>query len=538
MAEKDVAIRIVADNSRLKGGLNSAQKMIAGFGAAIAGAGTAAFMKSVAETADRIAKLSRDMGVTTREADGLAYAFDLAGLSVQSAELTFRKFSSALTNAERGSQQLQESLAKIGLDKTALQGKTAYEALTLAANGMKKLDAVERAAIGRELFGRAGSRAVEAIIDMPDAQKFIDDLYKSFGLNDKGANSIEAMNDSFTTLLKALDLLGRSILQDLAPAITAAVGMIAKASQVTGGVIADWKDLFKLATAESERLGEGRLKTSLRGIASILAPLAMNRQDREYLRDRFGGEEQDTSRISSYDEEAAQVAIRLLDDLKTSTEKYNETIDSLNIAIDQGTISYDEYFTAVQHAHQKLVDTVPALRESRDAIAEQREEIAKLYAAGLISADMMEKANQRLTESTPEWNEAKRITEEYRTEQERLAEALEKVQDLHTKGLLSDETFSRALAQIQSEMMPIDDIIAEQEARMEAFRQMVDAAEDSMREPVSGGGSAQTGGLSEILGRAAQSGVSIEREQIEEQKKSNEYLKRIAEAQRVFAVYA
>jgi len=338
--------------------------------------------------------------------------------------------------------------------------------------------------------------------------------------------------------LKALDLLGRSILQDLAPAITAAVGMIAKASQVTGGVIADWKDLFKLAAAESERLGEGRLKTSLRGIASILAPLAMNRQDRAYLRDRFGGEEQDTSRISSYDEEAAQVAIRLLDDLKTGTEKYNETIDSLNVAIDQGTISFDEYFVSVQHAHQKLVDTVPSLRESRDAIAEQREEIAKLYAAGLISADMMEKANQRLTESTPEWNEAKRITEEYRTEQERLAEALEKVQDLHTKGLLSDETFSRALAQIQSEMMPIDDIIADQEARMEAFRQMVDAAEDSMREPVSGGGSAQTGGLSEILGRAAQSGVSIEREQIEEQKKSNEYLKRIAEAQRVFAVYA
>lgn len=540
MAEnKPVGVTIVADTSRLKTGLGGAQKMFGAFAASVAAIGATAFFKNVADTADRITKMSRDIGITTREADALTHGFEMAGLSVSSAEITFKKFASSLTMAERGSAQLRTTLASIGLDAVALQGKTSYEALQLAAKGMKDLNAIEKAGVGRELFGRAGSRAVEAILDMPKMQGFIDDLYGKFGLSDKGANDIEAMNDSVTTLQKTFELLGRSILQDLAPTITYLMGAIAKAASIAGGEISNLTLLMKHAGAESARMNEGFVATGARGIGSLLMSPFLDEEDREFLRKKYVPDEQGVSTMDEFSEDALRTAERLFDSLKTSTEKFHDVLEQLNTAVDQGSIDYGEYTDLVREAHRQVLNGVPAIKSSADAIAEQRKELDELFSANLLSVQMYQDANRALTESLPEYQEAQRLTEQFRTEQERLAEAFEKLQKLYSEGFLSEETMQRAVQQIHDELAAADPMIAEQEARLQAFHDALKDAELGLDGTSSSTATrASTGGLSEILGRAAQSGHSIEREQVDEQKKANEYLKRIAEAQQTFAVYA
>lgn len=217
--------------SGLQGGMRSLVAIQGAqlFGSIASGASRAisslvAVGRAEAEAVDQTSKLASRLGMTYGELAGLAYAGELAGVSMDQIGAAATKADVAFVRASQGSRQAVAAFQAIGLSVADLEGLSAAERFDAIASAIAALPTeAQRAAAAVQIFGRAGAQLLPLFREGAGGIAAARAEAERLGLtltNAQGQN-IEEMNDSFTRVQKAISGIVQQVVAQLAPAITA-----------------------------------------------------------------------------------------------------------------------------------------------------------------------------------------------------------------------------------------------------------------------------------------------------------------------------
>lgn len=180
-----------------------------------------------AEVVDQTSKLAARLGMTYAELAGLAYAGNLAGVSMDQIGAAATKADVAFVRASQGSRQAVAAFQAIGLSVADLDGLSAAERFDAIAAAIAALPTeAQRAAAAVQIFGRAGAELLPLFNAGTDGIRQAREEAERLGLtltNAQGQN-IEEMNDSFTRVQQAISGIVQQVTANLAPAISSIAG--------------------------------------------------------------------------------------------------------------------------------------------------------------------------------------------------------------------------------------------------------------------------------------------------------------------------
>lgn len=180
-----------------------------------------------AEVVDQTSKLAARLGMTYGELAGLAYAGNLAGVSMDQIGAAATKADVAFVRASQGSRQAVAAFQAIGLSVADLEGLSAAERFDAIAAAIAALPTeAQRAAAAVQIFGRAGAELLPLFNAGTEGIRQAREEAERLGLtltNAQGQN-IEQMNDSFTRVQQAISGIVQQVTANLAPAISSIAG--------------------------------------------------------------------------------------------------------------------------------------------------------------------------------------------------------------------------------------------------------------------------------------------------------------------------
>lgn len=147
------------------GKVKSLYLAVAGF----VGAATTAMVK-LSQTGSRIVDLAAAMNTTTAEAQGLIYSLQQTGTGAERAGVLIRSVSQFLVSARSNGAGTAETLAKLGLELSDLEGQTPTEAFYTLADGLRNIsDESERSVTAMSVFGARTGGAALALVNSTEA---------------------------------------------------------------------------------------------------------------------------------------------------------------------------------------------------------------------------------------------------------------------------------------------------------------------------------------------------------------------------------
>lgn len=177
-----------------------------------------------AEVIDKTSKLAARLGVTYGQLAGLQYAGDLAGVSMEQIGAAMTKADVAMVRAAGGSKAAQAAFATLGLSVADLQAMSPAERFQAITDAIASLPTTaQRSAAAVALFGRAGAELLPLFSGGAGAIREATAEAERFGLALTSAQGrdVEAMNDSFTKVQKAISGIVQQVVAYLSPSITA-----------------------------------------------------------------------------------------------------------------------------------------------------------------------------------------------------------------------------------------------------------------------------------------------------------------------------
>lgn len=198
------------------GGLTSKLKILGPAALAAGGAFAVGMIKSVANTADELAKLSARTGVTVEDLSRLQYAANLSGVSSQAMTTSIERLSRSMADAASGSGKAAESFQQLGVsvkneDGTLKSQRDVLEEIAERFSGME--DGARKSALAQEILGRSGTQLIpllnagaKGIKDMADESDRLGNT-----ISTRTAKSAEEFNDNITRLTTAMGGLARTI---------------------------------------------------------------------------------------------------------------------------------------------------------------------------------------------------------------------------------------------------------------------------------------------------------------------------------------
>ena len=218
-----------SDVSSLRSGM-VALNAIAGTQLFLSIAGTAASAarslvsmgQATAENIDNTSKLSARLGLTYGELSGLAYAGDLAGVSMDTIGKAATKADIAFVKAAQGSSLAISAFDGIGLSVADLQNKSPAERFAAITDAIAGLPTeAERSAAAVRLFGKSGAELIPLFSAGAGEIARATAEAKAFGLSLTNAQGkdVEAMNDAFTRAQGAITGIVTQVTAYLAPSI-------------------------------------------------------------------------------------------------------------------------------------------------------------------------------------------------------------------------------------------------------------------------------------------------------------------------------
>lgn len=179
--------------------------------------------RAQAEVIDSQSKLAARLGMTYEEISGLSLAGDLAGVSMDTIAAAVTKADVAMVRAAEGSKQANEAFRGLGLSVENLAGMSAADRFNAIATAIANIpNEAQRAEAAVQLFGRSGAQLLPLFAGgagaISDAAAQAEKL--GLALTSAQGRDVEAMNDSFTLVGKAIDGIVQQVTAYLAPAIT------------------------------------------------------------------------------------------------------------------------------------------------------------------------------------------------------------------------------------------------------------------------------------------------------------------------------
>ena len=256
------AFKKIPFGNAIKGAFSFKGAMVAAAGVA----GVGLLIKKVAEAADNIAKMSKNLGVTSSFLQGLGFAATQSGVSVESMNASLLKFNRAIGEAASGEKIFKDLFDAIGVSVTDANGKIkgSEELFLEVADGVAQLGTeAEQAALLMELFGRAGGKMINL---MAGGSAVINKFRKEAEelgliLDDELLVGAEKITDQFDIMQRALTTQVSAAVLSLAPEIQQLTGALIDGARVTAEFVKGFRFIVtasRIFRGETNSLAESQ----------------------------------------------------------------------------------------------------------------------------------------------------------------------------------------------------------------------------------------------------------------------------------------
>jgi|SaaInlV_130m_DNA_3_1039695.scaffolds.fasta_scaffold00035_43 hypothetical protein len=232
MASKDIKLHINAkDNTRTAfksveskmGRLNRSfggiRTQMAGVGAAIGGL----VGKNIAQSVDKMHKLSVRLGTTTEALSKLGYVAKISGVSFNTMTMGLQRMTRRIAEASHGAGEAQGALRELGIDARKLAGMKLDDQFSVLAEALSKVgNQSDKVRLAMKLFDSEGVALLQTMENgAKGVSKLSSELDKLGGtISGANAKAIADMNDSWGRLSEAIGGVATKITASVAPAIT------------------------------------------------------------------------------------------------------------------------------------------------------------------------------------------------------------------------------------------------------------------------------------------------------------------------------
>jgi hypothetical protein len=197
-------------------GLTSKLKILGPAAVAAGGAFAIGMVKSVANTADELAKLSSRTGVAVEDLSRLQYAAGLSGVSNQTLTASIERLSRGMADAANGTGEAAKAFEAMGIsvknqDGTLRSQREVLEEVAERFSGYA--DGAEKSALAQQIFGRSGAQLIPLLNSGAKGLKDMADESDRLGntISTRTAKSAEEFNDNLTRMTTAMGGLARTI---------------------------------------------------------------------------------------------------------------------------------------------------------------------------------------------------------------------------------------------------------------------------------------------------------------------------------------
>lgn len=210
-------------------------KIAAGVALAAAVAAGIAMVKSGLETIDTQANLAQSLGTTTRSIQVLAFAGDLAGVSMDEIAAASKKLTLKLSEAAGGTGTAVDALQRLHLTATDLQALPLDERIATIQDALAKfVPPAERAAVASALFGDKAALAFSRIDSATLRQASQDITDFGVAVSDQDADQIRTAGDAIDRLGLVWLGLTNQLTVAVAPALETVANALADATRKGG----------------------------------------------------------------------------------------------------------------------------------------------------------------------------------------------------------------------------------------------------------------------------------------------------------------
>ena len=180
------------------------------------------FTSGASSAIDQSNKLSRALGISYEELTQLQLAADLAGANSEQLANAFTRAQVTITKAARGGVEATRALRSLGLSVNELAGLSASQQFERIATAIATIqNPAQRAAAAVAIFGRSGAQLLpvfqELSSNLQRAEGFFGGFQRRLSAND--ASQIEAVNDAFTEVSRAVQEVTGLVIAKLSPAL-------------------------------------------------------------------------------------------------------------------------------------------------------------------------------------------------------------------------------------------------------------------------------------------------------------------------------
>lgn len=368
---------------------------------------------------DELGKLSQKLGISSTELSGLAYAGDLAGLSLQQMANGYKRLAQSMFEAQDVTSEQAGYFRALGIEVTDTNGKlkSTEQVMYELADVFKDMeDGPEKTAIAMKLLGKAGVDMIPALNQGSEALKKFKEEAAEFGAvwNKEQSRQAEEYNDNITRLGKAVEGLFTRIAQMLLPSlISLTEALITSAKE--GGTLNAVFDVLKVTV---EILWKGAIAPLIIAVSTLST--AFNT-----LGKIIGGVAAAIGAVMSGDFKGAQqILLDMTNDVGKAikeqiafTKSLYATGDASNVAAESNkktSISFNELDKNVKKAREELEKFISTLSQEYNTIGlddvekkiialdEQLKKSVEAKAITQAQADALFKEGEALIRATAE----------------------------------------------------------------------------------------------------------------------------------------
>ncbi len=469
-----------------KAGETSARNIAGGLAVAAAAAATAiaVMTKAAIDNADQVYKMSQATGVSVESLSRLEHAAKLSDISLEELGKNLGILNRQAVAAAKGTDKAEDAFKAIDVAVQNADGsmRSTEEVLLDVAQAFSKMqDGAAKSALAQDLFGKSGAKMIPFLNQGKAGIAALTKEADALGLtiSEKTGKAAEQFNDNLTRLGAVGKGLANQVAGQLLPGFTAltekwiesakAGGNLNAAATLIAGAFKTLVSAGVIVTSIFQQLG--RL---IYGVGSALVSVAKGdfQVAKQELVDAF---EEAKGNVSDDIDTIAQLWSEVPDKIADPVEKIDETLGNSLIFNDKKAEEKAKKVTeaavsSLLQLEQQLAQQVATLDMADAAALRYRLTLGDLATtvdeAGPSAAiltetivayqeqlDAIALKQKNADNALADWNElverGAQVIEETRTPAERYSEQIERLNELLEKGIITQDTYNRAVGKSQ-----------------------------------------------------------------------------------------
>lgn len=495
--------------NRFSRGVSGITQAVGGFGVALSGVavlgGLSMLTRRSLQAVDALAKMADRLGVTTEQLRSYQHLAELSGASTETLEKGLQRLLQNLAEASIGPSEATDALELLGLEAEQLMGMGLDGALRAIAREYRTLEnQTLKTMVASDLFGRAGRDLMTMLEQGEEGLSAAAAEAERLGLtlSRVEAAQVEMANDALARMRGAFGGLGNQLTVQLAPALT----LVADATAEWLGGLSSGADAGAAKLGPITRVlgfigdsvqaltwgASSLLRIVIDGVQQLLVPVELVENGLRRLLRLVGVDVESRGFVSSARDAlkgAADGVQEYADGFvhgRSVTEQLEDAQRSLAASLERGTAEMSAANAQSRAMAEQQAAAAAEMARRAESLARSLETPAERYwrkladvqamlEAGAITQETYRRATERLGE---EWaratgnmdrsaeahaqlqREAERVYASTRTEAERYAAEVERLRELLAEGLISQDTFARAVRAADGQLRRLEDAAA------------------------------------------------------------------------------